>query len=194
VAPGYVVSIVIAGLSLVGTFVAAFVLVMVGLIGGASDTDRYGRVPIPGRGTLELPAGTVSVFYEVPGNSKVSAPPGLGYSVTPSGGGPPLETRPGGGGERVTEGGTTRVGYSKVEVEAAGSYAVASSLQGGASPGAALAFGDSLGGEILDQLKKALWGLAGLALAAVVALATLARRSLIGRDEQVTLPPEDERA
>lgn len=43
---------------------AAFLLFLLGAIGGTSDADRYGRVPLPGKRMLDLPAGEVALYYE----------------------------------------------------------------------------------------------------------------------------------
>jgi hypothetical protein len=42
----------------------AFVLFLTGAIGGSKDADLYGRVPLPGKRMLDLPAGEVALYYE----------------------------------------------------------------------------------------------------------------------------------
>jgi hypothetical protein len=42
----------------------AFVLFLTGAIGGSKDADLYGRVPLPGKRMLDLPAGKVALYYE----------------------------------------------------------------------------------------------------------------------------------
>jgi hypothetical protein len=43
---------------------AAFLLFLLGAIGGTSDADLYGRVPLPGKRKLDLPAGKIALYYE----------------------------------------------------------------------------------------------------------------------------------
>jgi hypothetical protein len=43
---------------------AAFLLFLIGAIGGSGEADRYGRVPLPGKRMLDLPAGDVALYYE----------------------------------------------------------------------------------------------------------------------------------
>jgi hypothetical protein len=43
---------------------AAFVLFLTGAIGGTDEADQYGRVPLPGKRMLDLPAGDVALYYE----------------------------------------------------------------------------------------------------------------------------------
>lgn len=42
----------------------AFALFLAGAIGGSGDADLYGRVPLPGKRKLDLPAGDVALYYE----------------------------------------------------------------------------------------------------------------------------------
>jgi hypothetical protein len=42
VSPGYIASLILAGLTVVGTFVAFFVLLFVGAIGGLGESAKYG--------------------------------------------------------------------------------------------------------------------------------------------------------
>lgn len=194
--PGYIVSLVIAGLSIVGTFVAFFVLLIVGAVGGLGESDKYGRVPIPGKATIELPQGEASVFYEeavsIDENESLNAPRGLAYSVSPAAGGPPLAKKGKGSfDEEVSDGGTTRSSYAEIDVPQAGPYLVQTSLRGGrAGPMPALTFGEPLSARIFDKLGYALLGLLGLALAALIAIVTFIRNRLVHADERVTMPPD----
>jgi hypothetical protein len=60
---------------------AAFLIFMIGAVGGTSDADRYGRVPLPGRVMLELPAGDLALYYEervtLAENDSLDVPSGL---------------------------------------------------------------------------------------------------------------------
>jgi hypothetical protein len=55
----YVIAIIVAvitGVAVVGLGIAAAVT-------GLGDSDKHGRVEIPGRGTVELPEGDVFVYW-----------------------------------------------------------------------------------------------------------------------------------
>jgi hypothetical protein len=196
VSPGYIVSLVIAGLSIVGTFVAFFVLLIVEAVGGLGESDKYGRVPVPGEATIELPRGEASIFYEeavsLGEDESLVAPRGLDYSVRSAGGGPPLAKKGEGGfDEEVSDSGTTRSSYAEIDVPRAGPYLVQTSLRGGrAGPMPALTFGEPLSGRIFDKLGYALLGLLGLALAALIAIVTFTRNRMVRADERVTMPPD----
>jgi hypothetical protein len=60
---------------------AAFLLFLLGAIGGSSDADLYGRVPLPGKRMLDLPAGEVALYYEervtLNENDSLNVPDGL---------------------------------------------------------------------------------------------------------------------
>jgi hypothetical protein len=193
VSTGYIVALVLAGLSLVGMFIGFFVLLFVGAIGGIGESDKYGRVPIPGQAELELPQGEASVFYEeaVGSAEKLSTPRGLDFTVTPASGGPPL-TEKGAGlfDEEINEGGTSRTNYSEIDVPQEGTYVVQTSLAGGRTgPMPALTFGEPLSGAIFDEIKYLWLGLLGLALAIAIAIATFIRNRTRHKDERVMMPP-----
>jgi hypothetical protein len=105
--------------------------------GGADD---YGSIPVPGSAELELPAGTVRLTYQESKRSRnegtegqvdieFSAPGDLQLTVTPVGGGAPLDiTAPGAlgmGSRKSTTFGISRDEIGTVEVPVAGSYTVA---------------------------------------------------------------------
>jgi hypothetical protein len=54
----------VATLLVVAGSTLAFVLFLTGAIGGSGEADRYGRVPLPGKKRLDLPAGDVALYYE----------------------------------------------------------------------------------------------------------------------------------
>jgi hypothetical protein len=59
----------------------------------SADHDEYGRVPIPGKGDVDLPEGEVVVFYE-DGSSPADgffSPPEVDWRIRPGDGGKPLE-------------------------------------------------------------------------------------------------------
>ena len=47
-----------------GGGVVGFALFLAAAIGGTSEVDRYGRLPLPGKRALDLPAGEIAVYYE----------------------------------------------------------------------------------------------------------------------------------
>ncbi|HKP90593.1 MAG TPA: hypothetical protein VJT75_11555 [Thermoleophilaceae bacterium] len=51
------------GLAISGTAIA-FILFMTQAFGGTDDADLYGRVKLPGKKMLDLPAGKVALYYE----------------------------------------------------------------------------------------------------------------------------------
>jgi hypothetical protein len=67
-------------LAVTGTTLA-FVLFLTGAIGGTSDADLYGRVSLPGKKMLDLPAGDVALYYEervtLNENDSLDVPDGL---------------------------------------------------------------------------------------------------------------------
>jgi hypothetical protein len=61
----------------------------------SSHEDEYGSVPMPAGGSVELPEGTVKVFYtDAPGQtgSRLAAP--LSFEVVPAGGGDAVPLEP----------------------------------------------------------------------------------------------------
>jgi hypothetical protein len=189
---GYIAALVVAGLTLVGMFAAGCGLAVWGAVEGISDTDKYGRVQVPGKATLELPEGEVNVFFEtatVVGafNSRRES---VGLSIV-SESGEPVDLRGRGSvDEEVTEGDVTRVNFDRVDIPAAGDYLVTTTVEGKkkVEKGSALTFGKALTDGVVDRAKDALWGLLGFVLAAAIALVTLATTTRT-RDESVTLPP-----
>jgi hypothetical protein len=141
----------------------------------------YGTVSLPEGGVVELPSGTVKVFYKEVGEppaptDKLSAP--LSFEVIPAGGGVPLEETPTareGNAELETQR-STDVGspgsVADIEVPADGSYLVRGSS--GQPAGASyLTFGTDPLGAVVRRWKL----LAGLLIAsALVALIPMPRR------------------
>jgi hypothetical protein len=137
----------------------------------SEHSDDYGAVPLPQGGAVELPAKTVTVFYEEPGTgaNSIHEPTGLGsFRVTPADGGPPLPIRPTGGGsetevmvqrsETIGELGAV----AKIDVPEDGSYILSGRLTQ-LSASSSLTFGTSAGQAVLDRWRL-LAGLIGGAL------------------------------
>lgn len=61
--------------------VVAFAIFMATAVGGTSDVDRYGRVPLPGETRIDLPEGDLALYYEeritLNENESLSVPDGL---------------------------------------------------------------------------------------------------------------------
>jgi hypothetical protein len=149
---------------------AAVAVVIVTLL--SSHDSKYGEVPLPAGGTVELPKGTVKVFLEEPTHSTDSdlAVP-LSFQVTSADGVPvPLEaTAKDGSGaaltqrsEEVTEFGSV----AKLDVPEEDSYRVSGGEQ--APAGSSLTFGiDSLA-AVVDR-----WRLLAVLLGGAVVIALL---------------------
>jgi hypothetical protein len=144
------------------------------------DAD-YGTVTLPEGGLVELPSGTVKVFYkeeDQPRNPIADLAAPISFEVTPAGGGAPLEETPtakSGTAEFETER-SADIGspgsVADIEVPAEGTYLVSGSS--GQPVGASrLTFGTDPLGAVTRRWKL----LAGLLIAAVlVALVPLPRR------------------
>jgi hypothetical protein len=190
---GYVAALILGVVSFIAMVAAGIVLLIVGAASGLGDSDKYGRVPVPGAAVLELPAGEASVYYEEHTNSRVRVPHGFEFSVLPVGGGPAVPVRDAGiFNERVTSGGTTRERYARIDVTAAGRYAVQVGVSGSAGREPAITLGESFTSKAFGRVKWAGLGLIGIALAALLAIGTFLWRRLSPEDERVTMPPQDE--
>ena len=189
-AKGYIAAIIIAGLTLVGMFIAGCGLAVLGAVEGIGDTDLYGRVGVPGKADLELPEGDVSVYFEsgsLQGALKGKRENVLLSIVSESG--EPVDLRGRGSvDEEVSEGDVERVNFDRVEIPEAGTYSVTTTKRGPVGGDSALTFGKPLTTGVVDRAEDALWGLLGFALAGAIALITLAT-SARNRDETVTMPP-----
>jgi hypothetical protein len=158
-------------------------LVGFAVVTGGGESAKYGQVPIPGEGTVELPKGEVFVFYEeetkTSEDESLPIPAGLAYSVRPAGGGEPLALEDDGfQSEEVSAGDGTRATVNRMEVPAAGPYVVRATIEGEAGPEPALTFGRTLLQRILGEGRPFVIGIGGLlALAgAIWLLAGMVRR------------------
>ena len=191
-AKGYIAAIVVAGLTLVGTFAAGCGLAVLGAVEGVGDTDLYGRVGVPETADLDLPEGEVSVYFESgSARSAQQRRENVLLSIV-SDSGEPVDLRGRGSiDEEVSEGAVERVNFDRVDIPEAGTYTVTTTQQGPVGGDSALTFGKSLTTGVLSRADDALWGLLGFVLAAGIALITLAT-STRNRDEKVTMPPLSE--
>jgi hypothetical protein len=159
------------------------VLTAAGIVLASALSDHssdYGRVPLPQGGVVELPEGTVKVFYEEQGLSQeaVGFDTRFDFEVAPPAGGEPLRTR-----STVRDGDEGVVERSQeldelgsvaeVAVPAAGSYLV--SGDSGLPPGtSALSFGTDPFSAVVSK-----WRLLAVLLGAalLIILIPLGRRS-----------------
>jgi hypothetical protein len=167
--------------------VVGVALVIFAVATGGDESAKYGQVPIPGRGTVELPEGDVYVFYEertkTSEDESLPIPGGLEYSVRPAGGGPPLTLEDVGfQSEEVSAGDGTRATVNRIDVPAAGPYVVQGNIEGEAGPDPALTLGRTLLQRILGEGLPFVIGIGGLlALAgAIWLLSWMVRRRRAG--------------
>jgi hypothetical protein len=117
----------------VGASIVLMVLCVVGFIGTlvwhsfGGDYDKYGRIDIPGSGTVTLPTGEVEIHYAVRlatnGSGGALTVPNLRFSMeSPDGARDPLVTEDGSGTVVVNTAAHVRVW--KLQVKDAGDYSV----------------------------------------------------------------------
>jgi hypothetical protein len=137
--------------------------------------DDYGRVPVPAGGTVQLPRGTVKVFYEQIGQTQQSIrlENPITFEVRSAAGGPPLEQRATAGDsegelqvQRSQELGALG-SIAELEVTAAGTYVVGA-VTGPAPGGSSLSFGTDPFSAVLDR-----WRLLAILLVAAVLIALI---------------------
>jgi len=178
--PGRLILILLAGPALacaIGTLVLMIV---------ATDSDRYGRVAVPGAEVLVLDPGTVHVFYSEDttlGADATLHEPDLDLAVAPAAGGsalavedPPSTIQL----EGLGKGAAVAIG--EVEIENGGRYRVsASGEESGERRDPEVTLGTNPGGELASKAWDLLlspWALAYLAAVFLVAwLVARARRA-----------------
>jgi hypothetical protein len=110
----------------------------------SGDHEKYGRVDIPGRGTVDLPEGEVVVFYE-DGSSPADGffpEPDVKWQIAPADGGKPLRLDSDGGRESNVRDDKSWTDIEGLDIETAGDYDVrVAQVAGGPNP--ALTFGTS---------------------------------------------------
>jgi hypothetical protein len=110
----------------------------------SGDHDKYGKVEIPGKGTVDLPSGEVIVFYE-DGSSPADGffpEPDVDWQIQPADGGKPLELDGDGGRESNVRDSKSWTDIEGLDVPEAGDYEVqVKPVAGGPNP--ALTFGTS---------------------------------------------------
>ena len=110
----------------------------------SGDHEKYGSVGIPGKGTVDLPAGEVVVFYE-DGSSPADGffpEPEVNWRIAPADGGEPLRLDSDGGRESNVRDEGSWTDIEGLEIETAGEYEVeVEEVAGGPDP--RLTFGTS---------------------------------------------------
>jgi len=167
---GYRVALATAAI----TVVAAVVLLVAEAFQANRDANAYGEVPIPGRASVNLPAGEVIVFYgERIGASDPSpfnVPPNLRLRVRTTQG-QLLGSTPYGF-NRFNDGDYVRRSIARIDVPEAGPYEAVSSTQLTGAVQPVVSFGKN-GTRSFAYVIFVLAG--GLLLAAILAAATAAR-------------------
>jgi hypothetical protein len=150
----------------------------IALATGLSDhTHDYGQVAIPQGGVVDLPHGTVVVYYKPPGDGsnpiqQVSVP--FSFQVVPVGGGPPVPIASNGNQQNVVAFQRSETigelgAVAKLHVPTSGEYAVDASAD--AAPGTTyLKFGTNAGAAVLAKWKLFAGLLLGAFLLAVLPL------------------------
>lgn len=168
--PSYVAAYIAMAIAVVGAFLA---VVIVGAVRGFTASDRFGTVPMPGRETLDLPAGDVTVYFQenvdLGDNENLRPPADIRLDVRPSDGGPPVPLDPGGLSNEVSDGFGTRVSIGDLDVPEGGDYAVAVGRTAEGRNEPAIVFGDDLFDGFVSALPIGPLALVGgLAVAALL--------------------------
>jgi hypothetical protein len=172
---GYRLAIAVAGT----TIVAAVVLLIVEAVGATRDASAYGEVPVPGRESVNLPAGEVIIFYgERIGrfeHSPLAVPSSLRLRVRTTNGQSLLGSTPYEF-NQFSDGDYVRRSIAKLKVPEAGAYEAVSSpgIPGAAEP--VISFGRN-GTRDFGYVLFVLAG--GLLLAAILGLLTALRDRLV---------------
>ncbi len=170
--------------------------VFIGLAFLDGDTDRDGRVPVPGSAVLELEPGEVALFYaediDLGDTGSLSPPRDLAVSVAAVDGAP-LEIRLRSG-QEVSGGGGTATLIGSVDVVNAGPYEVATQSADAASrsvPEVTLGVSPfDLVGDRLDEVLDVIFGPVGLiVLVVLLLLGAVALVRARSSERGPTLPP-----
>jgi hypothetical protein len=153
----------------IGGIVAGFVVFILGVVLSLGNNDKYGKVPVPGEGRVQLDEGKVLVYYEeragLSSNSSLNAPP-LELRVRSLDTGKRLEPERIGSRSTYQYNNLDGTSVARLHVPADGSYAVVvRSAERRPYPDPAITFGPDLdfGTVVLHALTVAAIGL-GLAL------------------------------
>ncbi len=124
------------------TVVAAIVLFVAELAAGGRDADAYGQVPVPGRESVDLPAGDVIIFYgeRAPDGGQLSVPPNLQLRVRTTSGQLLLGSTPYVF-DQFDDGDYARKPIAKLRVPEAGDYEAVSPTRAPGAGGPVISFG-----------------------------------------------------
>ena len=128
----------------IGGATVATIYIVLALVLTLGDADRYGKVPLPGEGQVELEEGTAVVNYQaranLPSETSIDEPDNLRVRVKPVGGGEPLALEDGSHISSYNLNDLAGTSVWKVEVPVSGRYGVVASGSGG-YPQEQIAFG-----------------------------------------------------
>ena len=165
---GYRLALTVAGI----TIVLAVLLAVIAAVGSGRDAAAYGRVSIPGRNSVNLPAGEVIIYYgarvaggRLPPNA---APSYIRLRVRTTNGQQLVGTTPYRSDE-FRDDGYVRRAFAKLSVPEAGQYEAVSPTRVPGASGPVISFGHS-GSRNFGYALFVLSG--GLLLAAILAVVT----------------------
>jgi hypothetical protein len=165
---GYRLAIAVAGI----TIVLAIVLAVAEGLGATRDANAYGEVPVPGRESVNLPAGEVIIFYgERIGHSEhpqLTVPRNLRLRVRTTNGQSLLGSTPYAF-DQFDDGDVVRRAIAKLRVPEAGNYEAVASSGGPGAIESVISFGRN-GTRDFGYVFFVLSG--GLLLAAILAAIT----------------------
>ena len=152
------------------TVITAIVLFVAELAGGGRDADAYGQVPVPGRESVNLPAGDVIIFYgeRNSGGAPLSVPSNLRLQVRTTNGQVLLGSTPYVF-DQFGDGDYVRKPVAKLRVPEAGDYEAVSPTAAPGAAGPVISFGHE-GGRDYGYVLFVLAG--GGLLAAILAIGT----------------------
>ncbi len=123
------------------TVLTAVVLFVAELAGGARDADAYGQVSVPGRDSVNLPAGDVIIFYgERSPAGSLTVPPNLQLRVRTASGQLLLGSTPYVF-DQFDDGDYVRKPIAKLRVPEAGDYEAVSPTTAPGAAGPVISFG-----------------------------------------------------
>lgn len=177
-APSYIAAFI----TLVVAFVVAILFVVVfGAVQAFTASDRYGSVPMPGRDTVDLPQGDVTVYFQegvqLGENENLRPPSDLRVDIRGAEGGPLVEVDRSGLSSEVGGRFGERVSIGDIDVPEEGDYVVvvAPTRENRVDP--AIVLGDDVFDGFGDAIPIGLLLLVvGVGAAALVALITFVRR------------------
>jgi hypothetical protein len=164
---GYRLAIAVLGI----TILLATALLVVEALGATRDASAYGEVPVPGRDSVNLPAGEVIIFYgerTESGDSPLTVPPNLRLRVRTTNGQSLLGSTPYAF-DQFDDGDFVRRAIAKLRVPEAGDYEAVSSTSDPGAVEPVISFGRN-GTRDFGYVLFVLSG--GLLLAAILGIGT----------------------